>query len=66
MADFTTFKKVFLSLICAFSFIAYVPVACIVGNDTKNDTDRAVAGEISTAYDTEETTDSIEDANFAA
>lgn len=66
MTDFTAFKKIFLSLVCAFSFIAYIPVACIVGNDTKNDADRAVAGEISTASDTEETTDSIEDANFAA
>lgn len=66
MTEFTPIRKVLLSIFCAFSFIAYIPLACAVGNDIKEDADYAVAGEISTIPGAEETTDSIEDSNFAA
>lgn len=66
MAELTTAKKIFLSFFCAFSLIAYVPLACAVGNDVKKDTDIAVAGEISTDSLPEEITDITEDANFAS
>ncbi len=65
MTEFLTIKKILLSFLCAFSFIAYIPLACAVGNDIKDEADYAVAGEISTASCSEETTDSIEDSNFA-
>ena len=65
MTESTAFRKVMLSLLCAFSFIIYVPLACAVGNDRSNDAEMALAGEISTSSDTEETTSSVEDANFS-
>lgn len=64
MAEFTKAKKVFLSIFCAFSFIIYVPLACAVGNNTSENSEYALAGEISTASEEETTVCSVEDANF--
>ncbi len=64
MAEFTTAKKVFLSIFCAFSFIVYIPLACAVGNKPSDNSEYALAGEISTASEEEESLSGIEDANF--
>lgn len=66
MTELTPFRKILISFLCAFSFIAYVPLACAVGNDGRNDADKALAGEISTCCEEEETTLSVEDANSVA
>lgn len=62
MTGFTPFKKFILSIGCAFLLILYVPIACLVGNDTSGDTGVALAETESFA---EETTEEIIEFNFS-
>jgi len=47
MIAITPARKLLYSVLCAFAFILYVPLACAVGSDTARDTVRA--GEIETS-----------------
>lgn len=37
MTEFSPVKKLILSISCAFLFLIYAPLACLVGNDTAED-----------------------------
>ena len=50
MTGVTPFKKLLLSIGCAFLLILYVPLACLVGNDTSRDTGMAIAETESDQY----------------
>lgn len=56
MTGFTPFKKFILSIGCAFLLILYVPLACLVGNDSTRDSGVALA---ETESFQEETTEEI-------
>ena len=43
MTGFTPFKKFLMSIGCAFLLLLYVPVACLVGNDSSKDSGLALA-----------------------
>ena len=62
MTGFTPFKKLMLSIGCAFLLILYAPVACLVGNDSSKDTGIALAETESFA---EETTEEIIEFDFS-
>jgi hypothetical protein len=62
MTGFTPFKKFLMSIGCAFLLILYVPVACLVGNDSSKDTGVALA---ETESFEEETTEEIIEFNFS-
>ncbi len=61
MTGFSPFKKLILSIGCAFLLILYVPVACLVGTDTSKDSGLALAETESFA---EETTEEIIEIEF--
>ncbi len=56
MTGFSPFKKLLMSIGCAFLIILYVPVACLVGSDSSNDKGVALA---ETELCQEETTEEI-------
>ena len=60
MTVFTPFKKLILSIGCAFLLILYVPVACLVGNDSTKDAGIAIAETESFAEDVPEEITEIE------
>ncbi len=62
MTGFTPFKKFLMSIGCAFLLILYVPLACLVGNETSGDADVALAETESFA---EESTEEIIEFNFS-
>ena len=62
MTGVTPFKKLLLSIGCAFLLILYVPLACLVGNDTSRDTGMAIA---ETESAPEETTAEIIEIDFS-
>ncbi len=62
MTGFTPIKKFLLSIGCAFLLILYVPLACLVGNDTSRDTGIAIA---ETESSPEETTAEIIEFDFS-
>ena len=55
---YSSIKKFFLSICCALLLIIYVPVACIVGNDTDEANNIALAQ--TETFETEELTEIIE------
>ena len=61
MTSVTPFKKLLLSIGCAFLLILYVPLACLVGNDTSRDAGMAIA---ETESAPEETTAEIIEIDF--
>jgi hypothetical protein len=62
MTGFTPFKKLMLSIGCAFLLILYVPLACLVGNDSTGDSGVALA---ETESFEEETTEEIIEFDFS-
>ena len=54
MTGFTPIKKLILSICCAFLLILYVPLACLVGNDSSGDSGVALAETESFAEETTE------------
>ena len=62
MTGFTPFKKFLMSIGCAFLLILYVPLACLVGNDSSGDSGVALAETESFA---EESTEEIIEFNFS-
>ena len=62
MTGFTPFKKFILSIGCAFLLILYVPIACLVGNDSTKDAGIALA---ETESVEEESTEEIIEFNFS-
>ncbi len=62
MTGFTPFKKFILSIGCAFLLILYVPLACLVGNNSSEDAGVALAETESFA---EEATEEIIEFNFS-
>lgn len=63
MTEFSPVKKFILSISCAFLFLIYAPLACLVGNDLAEEIDYAQA-EIPTCQHLSEETSVCEECDI--